>query len=354
MNTSTNRIIPALTGLRAIAAYMVFFHHFPIGSDIVGAVAFNMQWQLQIGVTVFFVLSGFVIAFNYADSVTLNLQWYGAFLLNRFARIYPLYFLLTVLAMLYLQNYDTTFWVMNLTLLRGFFGEYYFYHISQAWSLSVELVFYLLAPGLLLLVGRIPVGALCLAFYGLGYLLTMIEPQGSTFMEPMRMVVVNTFFGRCFEFLLGIWLYKRFRDSPVRPGSWLTIAGAASILGLVSGSAFVTELTVYSPDFSPAHHFVFPLCVALFIAGLWKESSFISRWLGSRLMVTLGSASYAFYLLHAAPFEAMLGLDKVPIAVHFLVINLLAILCYYQIEKPLQRRLRARSPLPVETQQVMA
>lgn len=341
MSDSRHQIISPLTGLRVIAAYMVFFHHFPISAEFVGRLVFTMQWQGHVGVSVFFVLSGFLIAFNYADSMQLNGTWYGAYLRNRIARIYPVYFLATIIALLYLGNREAEAWIMNLTLLRGFFGDYYLYHIGQAWSLTVEMTFYLLAPGLIVLVGRIPIGALCLLFYGLGFSLTLLDFPSGSFMEPPRMVVAYTFFGRCFEFLLGIWIFKRFRMVVARQRGWATYLGASLLAGFLYFSTHANELTIFSPTFVPAHHFIFPLIVGLLIFGLWKETTLIGRFLGSRPMLVLGKASYAFYLLHAAPFKEMLGLTDAPILVHFLLINLLAITVYYVVEKPLHSLLRA-------------
>jgi len=338
-----DRHITALTGLRVIAAWMVFFHHFPISSEYLGSVVFNMQVQAHIGVSVFFVLSGFLIAFQYADQARLEARWVRDFLRNRFARIYPVYLLTTVIALVYFNNFDLKTWFLSLTLLRGFFGEFYFYHIGQAWSLSVEMVFYLLAPALLLLVGRVPVGVLCLCFYALGYLLTLVDLPVASFMEPPRMVVVNTFFGRCFEFLLGIWVYKRFRDVPPWRYPVFTWLGLTLMGGFLYFSAFADGLTVYSVNWSPAHHFLYPLFVALLILGLWKERSALARMLGSPLLVTLGKASYVFYLIHAAPFQEIFGIAEAPVIVRFVVLNLVAILGFHLWEQPWQRLLR--SPL---------
>lgn len=81
---------------------------------------------------------------------------------NRVAHIYSLYFLLTAVTFLTYDinaSYDfISLWqdyktidklviaFLNFTFLRGFFANYFFTGISQAWSLTVEEVFYLLAP----------------------------------------------------------------------------------------------------------------------------------------------------------------------------------------------------------------
>ena len=53
------KYFPALTGLRAIAAYMVFFHHFNFFSQFGESLLSRMVNEFYAGVSVFFVLSGF-------------------------------------------------------------------------------------------------------------------------------------------------------------------------------------------------------------------------------------------------------------------------------------------------------
>ncbi|MFD2786826.1 acyltransferase family protein [Hymenobacter rubripertinctus] len=90
---STKRYFPALTGIRALAAYTVFLtHHHRFAETSWGGLLLR---EGNSGVTVFFVLSGFLIATRYGQRVELNRQWLLDYFRNRFARIYPVYFLLT-------------------------------------------------------------------------------------------------------------------------------------------------------------------------------------------------------------------------------------------------------------------
>ena len=72
-----NKYLPALTGIRIIAAYMVFFHHYnPINKDFFGIVIYNFFTELHVGVTLFFVLSGFLITHRYYDFSKINYKQY--------------------------------------------------------------------------------------------------------------------------------------------------------------------------------------------------------------------------------------------------------------------------------------
>src|SRR6202451_3234924 len=98
-SAATSRIhpddVPGLTGLRLLAAFSVLIAHaFGVlmqGHDAQGVV----YWLTQasgFGMTLFFVLSGFVIHYNYAGAVTgrQGARGTAAFFWARFARLYPL------------------------------------------------------------------------------------------------------------------------------------------------------------------------------------------------------------------------------------------------------------------------
>ena len=165
--------IPALTGLRAIAAYLVFLHHYNPAAT--GTFANRLFEQGYVGVSIFFILSGFLIYHRYADEYFEQENWsWRTYLQNRFARIFPLYALLLLVTVG--TNYllgRTMNWPLlgvNLTLLKGFFDTYKFSGIAQSWSLTVEACFYLSAPLLFVFLrrwGALPLTAV-LAIVGLG------------------------------------------------------------------------------------------------------------------------------------------------------------------------------------------
>jgi peptidoglycan/LPS O-acetylase OafA/YrhL len=128
MKTKPN-YFPSLTGLRAVAAYMVYIIHTdPFSEKRFGQIVFDFFDEFHIGVTIFFVLSGFLIAYNYYDEQKLNFKIY---FINRFARIYPMYFLLTTLTFIFFaisenKNSSADFWIYlsNISFIRGFSDVY--------------------------------------------------------------------------------------------------------------------------------------------------------------------------------------------------------------------------------------
>src|SRR5580704_12670889 len=92
--------IPALTGLRGVAALFVVINHYAPGAAPF-ALATAPAWLRTLlatsdyGMTLFFTLSGFVIAYNYLDLPwqTATLRSLATFGWARFSRLYPLLFL---------------------------------------------------------------------------------------------------------------------------------------------------------------------------------------------------------------------------------------------------------------------
>ena len=125
MSTPKPPYFPALTGLRAVAAGLVLLHYFnPLAPGRFGWQLHSLVAEMHIGVTVFFVLSGFLIGYRYLGrSGALR-----TYFVNRFARIYPLYFLLTTLTFALLhygrhQPFAVGQYLLNITLLRGLFEQ---------------------------------------------------------------------------------------------------------------------------------------------------------------------------------------------------------------------------------------
>ena len=356
--------IPALTGVRALAAFFIFFHHNPVSALVWGPL--EIWWELHVGVTLFFVLSGFMITWRYdRDGGARGSFWRGYFV-NRFARIYPLYFALVVPTMLLFHEGSPLVWFLNLTVFSCFDSG-----IPQAWSLRVEECFYLAAPLLFLGWKRNPLLPLLAALAVLVALIPLaMLPATEGFLGPPRYLLLYTFFGRFFEFFVGAWLAKRIAATGTadvtRRFPLATLGGAAGIVATVAGLAALHAATrerytygVFHPAGIALNNLVLPVFIAAFYWGLIRERSLVRRLLSGRVADLLGRSSYAFYLIHFGFLRDVIlfrlvrlagvagttaearaaAFVKTPLGL-FVVVNLLAILLYETIESPANRILR--------------
>ena len=153
-----------LTGIRAIAAFMVFMHHYNYFTEpMVGSFMHNFINEFHIGVPIFFVLSGFLICYRYYDNIKLHdNRWTVQYIQNRVARIYPMYFLVTtgtfLLIILKFQQWphSTMIYLANITFVKGFCDSLKFTGVGQGWTLTVEECFYFTAPVIFLLSRKPP------------------------------------------------------------------------------------------------------------------------------------------------------------------------------------------------------
>ena len=109
----------------------------------------------QIGVDIFFAISGFVFSYIYINNETKALP--RNFWLNRFSRLYPLHFL-TLFIILFLQNISLKFYgtyqitsvndlyhfILNIFFISGWGFEKNYSFNSPIWSVSLELIIYAL------------------------------------------------------------------------------------------------------------------------------------------------------------------------------------------------------------------
>ena len=134
--------VPALTGLRFVAAFSVLLAH-GLSTTVAnseppqGAVYWLMQAS-GFGMTLFFVLSGFVIHYNYASLVTAGgVRGIGAFLWARFARLYPL-FLLMMLVYVLLSQRQVAYWTGHPEQIVGLLQALPYFLLSiQSWIYKV-------------------------------------------------------------------------------------------------------------------------------------------------------------------------------------------------------------------------
>ncbi|MDB5287386.1 MAG: hypothetical protein JWR05_2335 [Mucilaginibacter sp.] len=380
--------IPALTGVRALAAYLVFVSHYSYAFDenFPRAVQ-RFLAELHIGVTIFFVLSGFLIAFRYFDSFQLTGNWFKQYLKNRVARIYPMYFLLTAGAFIsyyFTQNPKVTngfgrpvvLFLMNITFLRGFFDQLKFTGIAQGWSLTVEECFYFSAPFIFYFAQKYrKFYVQPLVITGLGVLLVLMfrNMNWHGFFGNFTFMMLYTFFGRCFEFFAGIQLAlivkKRNLNGQAKTG--YTYLG----FGLIFLCVWIMSVLpipkghvagLHNPLGIVTNNYLLAVSIALFFYGLLTETTILKKILSNKFVELLGKSSYIFYLIHLgyiadflhdgfdwlneyvftlydkweltwhSPFQY----DNLNVLYAFIILNGISILLFKLIEEPLNHYIR--------------
>jgi peptidoglycan/LPS O-acetylase OafA/YrhL len=318
MPTSSVRTgtIPALTGLRFFAALMVFFSHYPIAGineDIGRFFASGYS-----GVTFFFVLSGFIIAYNYLDRFETNpASNTPRYLWARFCRVYPIYFL--TMAFVYLQQggqgpvsvyvLALQSWHPNIYVIGGLNGP--------AWSISVEAFLYLTFPLLLPLFNKLGV------FQNKGRLVTLVlliifaQFAAAVYlsMPPRDLLspadpnsshrwLYNFPLLRIMDFSLGILAaiyFSRHVKSGASEKPWRLISYASIAVVLAVMASKNLYYSAYSWDAAYAGAFTL-----LILSLAMDQQSRLSKALSTKKIVFLGEASFAFYMIHmiAAPIFA--------------------------------------------------
>ena len=145
---------PSLNGLRAIAATAVVATHTAFWSaSYTPDTAGHALARLDVGVALFFVLSGFLLSQPLFRAASENrpAPRAAAFLWRRALRILPAYWVLVVVSMLCLQgnqNASPGDWLRFLTLTQLYTRAWTAAGLDHAWSLCAEVVFYLVLPAL--------------------------------------------------------------------------------------------------------------------------------------------------------------------------------------------------------------
>jgi len=355
----TPHIIPPLTGVRFLAVLFVFLYHynpFHNSHSVIGNFLEGVFDQLYIGVSIFFVLSGFLIAYNYFESSSISTAFFRKYMIRRVARIYPLYFTITTAYFIYWklrhEGGDHLFgvYLLNISFIRGFSQKFFTSGIFQGWSLTVEETFYLLAPFIFYFIRRRFFLSQIVIFFFVGGLLvgffTLFPFQG--FFSDLRFLFVGTFFGRCFEFFIGVALALAVKGNKLplnNAGKSFTTFG---MVGIIFCILLMKEVCTYfgvsaalnHPLGIITHNFILPFFVAMFFYGLIAEKTIVRRFFSASLTVELGKSSYAFYLVHAGLIAYAVLAYTNNIFVIFLVLQLFSVALYHLFELPANKFIR--------------
>lgn len=314
MNTSSPTRIDSLTALRFFAALLVvFFHH--------GQAAFAdaPAWIQQVikggyvGVPFFFILSGFILAYNYLPAATAGTLNSRRFWTARFARIYPVYAVALLIALPFAVAKGWTSGtpgesigllsaqaIACFGLVQSWIPPWSFAWNGPAWSLSVEAFFYLSFPFLvcqldqrkrwwfLALLG-IAAASLVGAGRFLGWNAIAAAQQLLGWTNPVLWIAL---------FVLGICVGHLHLSRP----SIATSARSSLKLTVLTATLVALVVTLISSRLQNRSQLLLCYAVALpcalLIYLLANPQNRIGRWLHQPVLILLGEASYSLYILH--------------------------------------------------------
>jgi len=348
-----------LTGLRTFAAINIVLFHFS-----------NPKWFGPLApvvnagyasVSFFILLSGFVLAYNYAGRTRNGELDKHRFWEARFTRLYPVYLLSLLLSFRllpgeYLSHSHTMFWtgvVLSPLLLQGWIPEIATFLNTPAWTMSAEAAYYVAFPWLARgkkaesIRAYLPKMAVvwCLGMVP-GLLYVLLNPDGIPHPDrwsvgPWLQVLKFTPIPHLASFVFGIMLANLDELVP-RAGSlrlWLGVGGFIATFSLLELGPRVPYAIIHDGLLMPLFG-----CIIL---GLSGENP-LARGMGWSPLVFVGEASYCLYLLHFNLWNLIhdshvlerTGLIRFDPWISYILLIALAVLALHLIEKPAQKWLR--------------
>lgn len=345
-------MLKPLTSFRFFAAMMVFSWH----TSMV-----PRYYQLgYAGVSFFFVLSGFILAYTYRDKLRkFNWRKVGSFYGARFAKIYPTHLLTLVLAiaLVFVIGWKTGFFgaephfkralLLNLFLLQSYYpsNQMNFSFNGVAWSISDEFFFYSLFPflilGLVWLRGRVSKLLFGLLFVVMWAALLLFLAHRFAVVDDWSVYIFPP--ARLFEFLTGAALGLVFLEGSIltsRIKRWHFTLIELAVLFLLAGAI------LFIPNLPQALRFgslLIPVwCLLIYIFA--HQGGTISKVLSWRGLTFLGEISFSFYMIHQLVIRYMVvfGFTNVFVETLGLVITLTLSAAIYRLyEEPVRKRLKA-------------
>ncbi len=371
---SRDGIIAPLTGLRFIAASLVvFFHYFETVRVFDGA---SLPWITllngngQTGVSIFFALSGFLITARYRDQWVARSISFWQYWRKRFIRIYPAYFFALVALVIVPEvltgstAYFNPLTVGGLLILAQAFSLALFpLGIPIGWTLTLEELYYVVAPRLARVLDSPSVGLVLLKGAGMVglsagiFALIVAVPASYSFTGFSEEFIYQvSLFVRLPEFIAGavsgvvfVKLSRNREPGSSRDRATVILAPTAAVIGMIlfviSNGYFLGHIWWVSAVF----RFGGACCAALLMLGfgLARTPSAFGRWLGSDRIEYLGRASYALYLVHLTKpiqwlWAALHALPIHPMALVpliFVISVAASVLLYELVERPMHARL---------------
>ncbi|NTX81023.1 acyltransferase [Serratia proteamaculans] len=308
INAQRPKNLTSLTGMRIFAALLVFLFHASLGkmlnpfedlqvANTYALVFKNAGW---LGVSFFFILSGFVLTWSANPQQSNRRFW-----LKRLGKIFPNHLVTWALMLVFFRSYvsDSHAWLPNLFLLSSWSNNIdIFVSVNQpSWTLCSELLFYLLFPAIFLIVRKLPPHWLLHALVALFLMLALTQfaiaqwvegtPQLKEWplSENQWWLAYNFPPFRLYEFAAGMIMARLLQAGRHIP---LPLSGAV----LLVLAAYVA--TYFVPFQYSLNLLTFiPLCLLITVAAQ-SDLAGTPTLINARLTVWLGEISFGMYMVH--------------------------------------------------------
>ena len=312
--------IPALHGLRFLAAMLVVFAH-AIGQFFPATSAYGLTNSMgEIGMSLFFVLSGFVIHYNYGESLFQSRGQLVKFYVARFARLYPLLFVL-LLSDIVLYGHVATdpqksdalqALPYDLTFTNSWFPFQMHggtplitsgYSVGTlSWSISTEWGFYIAYPLIALGIGRLTVRGSLITLGVASLLMWVVAFEAGAYGYTFATSLLGRFFfytspyARVFDFLLGALAAQAVLSGAKWPKS-VTPWCAAAIAAVVISKLGVEQVIGWKSVLLDFGWISTPfIAIAIYLMAIGRHSLW-DRVFAFSPFVSAGEVSYSIYLL---------------------------------------------------------
>ncbi len=354
-NSTHGTVLPRLTSLRWYAALLVFLYHAGTIEPWRPLRLFNFG---TMGVSFFFVLSGFVLAWSTADDLPAS-----TFYRRRFARIYPSYILMfalaAILVTLWSDHYMSRGWLGAVTtvfMIQAWIptSNYpVFSFDAPEWSLSCEAFFYLAFPAISRVMRQLTARRRTIA---LGAVLALAVAASAVLTHTGHYSVAYTNpLVRLPEFVAGVWFAMAVKDG-WRPR--IPIWAALLLVGVMYEVARRCGTNIFSGHGD--YLVVIPFGLLLTSAAVADIEGRRRGLLTHRASIYLGEVSFAFYLVHLVVLSLVAQLagwghtwfgvrGALPLVVSLVACLAAAIVLHHVIELPFQRVLRGRGRPSIAT-----
>jgi len=309
----TRGFLSAVEGMRACAAIGVVVTHVAFQTGHTGGFSGRLLGRFDLAVAVFFALSGFLLWRGHAAAARglRSRPSTSHYLRARIVRIMPGYLVAVVVILTLLPDAqaDLTVWLANLTLTQIYVPLTLTAGLTQMWSLSVEVAFYVALPFLGLFMRWVPVrarigviAAAAVVSFGWALLWQLIPVNPPYGVNPLNWPPAFLSW-----FAAGMLL----AELTVSPVGWVhRLARRRVLMAFVAVAAF---LVAASPLAGPegltpgsVDQFIVKMAMGAIVAGALLAPLVLDRpdtshaLLGSATMVTLGRWSYGLFVWHLA------------------------------------------------------